>query len=244
MSEWVTHLLYLDDMTLLEHTARVLSVESTEKGPVVILDRTAFYPQGGGQPADRGLIFNGRTRFRVSMVRKTGVMVAHAGTFEGPPFEPGENVTVRVDAERRHLHSRLHSAGHLLDVAMRLAGYSLEPGKGFHFPEGPYVEYRGEIPVEERETLKQRLETICRDLIRKGHPVEIETVDYEAVADRCGMVPDYLTPGPSVRIVYVFGRPGCPCGGTHVQDIQEIGSMRITKIRVKKGVTRVSYALD
>lgn len=239
-----TERLYLQDMELYEHPATVIAVEDHPEGTAVVLDRSAFYPQGGGQPSDKGWITSENRRFTVHQVRLRDDVVYHYGTFEGPAFHSGDRVTVCLDRETRRYHSRIHSAGHLLDIVMRLAGYPFEPGKGYHFPNGPYVEYHGVVPEDEREALRECLEKICNDLIKEGHPVEIKNISYDEVEAYCEWVPDYLTPGQTVRVVFVYGRPGCPCGGTHVRDIREIGSMRINRIRVKAGITRVRYTVD
>ncbi|KAK3261037.1 hypothetical protein CYMTET_30039, partial [Cymbomonas tetramitiformis] len=75
--------------------------------------------------------------------------------------------------------------------------------------------------------------------------VQAEEVAYDEAAKRCGgNLPDYIPKDSVPRIVNMASDVGCPCGGTHVHDIAEIKSMTITGIRVKKGVTRISYKID
>jgi Ser-tRNA(Ala) deacylase AlaX len=104
-----------------------------------------FHPQGGGQPSDTGLIvFSGSDlKFSVQDVRSKDGIVLHYGVFEGSnpesgiDSEKGKEVYLTVDESRRKLNSRLHSAGHLLDMCMQKVGLGhLEPGKGYHFPDG------------------------------------------------------------------------------------------------------------
>ncbi len=137
-----TSLTYLEDMSLLALEAEVLAVEEEEGKTVVVLDQTIFYPQGGGQPFDQGFIRSASAVFKVEEVRFVDGIVKHVGMFEQGNFSAGETVQCEVDAERRLLHARLHSAGHVVDLALlEFPNIHWKPGKGYHFPQGPYVEY-------------------------------------------------------------------------------------------------------
>lgn len=240
-----TRLLYLEDMHRLEAEAAVQVVLDLDDGrTAVLLDQTVFYPQGGGQPSDMGVLEAADARFEVQDVRLREGIVYHIGRFETGRFEPGQTVRLRVDAGRRRLHDRLHSAGHLIDVALRNLGWHLVPGKGYHFPDGPYVEYMGVLPKEDEKAIRQRLEAECNRLIQTGSVVTVRFVAPDEVETLCGYVPDYIPREGPVRVVFVAGPLGCPCGGTHVRDIREIGRLRILKVRVSGGRTRVRYAVE
>ncbi len=101
------------------------------------MDGTIFYPQGGGQPYDQGVIESAKGKFLVEEVRFVDGIVKHIGMFERGSFEKGDEVTCHVDKARRDLHSRLHSAGHIVDMGMTELGLGWIPGKGYHFPDGP-----------------------------------------------------------------------------------------------------------
>jgi Ser-tRNA(Ala) deacylase AlaX len=173
VSRLATRLLFLEDTYLFKFSkTNVLSVltptlaglpdgSSTENKRVVLLSETIFHPQGGGQPFDKGVIIGKTIKFLVSEVRQKGDEVQHIGTFETPEdnFVEGEEVDLEIDEEARRLNARLHSAGHLLDIALRNIGQTqLVPGKGYHFPDAPYVEYEGNIDQKEREVVRKRLE--------------------------------------------------------------------------------------
>lgn len=113
-----TKLLYLENFTLFNATANVLDILQENGRTVVILDQTIFYPQGGGQPYDQGIIENHNSRFIVEEVRLVDGIVKHSGTFEQGTFSKGDLVTCVVNQERRELHSRLHLAGHVVDMAV------------------------------------------------------------------------------------------------------------------------------
>jgi Ser-tRNA(Ala) deacylase AlaX len=118
---------------------------------VVGAPQTIFHPQGGGQPTDVGIIQSPTGNFTVTKVemRKEDNVILHLGTFANADtsgFTAGATVSLVVDEATRRLNARIHSAGHLLDAAMRNTGRTdLVPSKGYHFPSGPYVEYVGSV---------------------------------------------------------------------------------------------------
>lgn len=217
-----------------------------------MLDATVFHPQGGGQPADKGIISAGGARFLVEDVRTKDGVVFHYGRFEGSKegcryeFKEGEQVSLEVDAERRSLNSRLHSAGHLLDICMSSVGLShLGPGKGYHFPDGAFVEYKGVIPPDQIQDKQNELEREANKLISEGAKVLVSVFPYDEAAKLCGgSLPSYISKDSIPRIVKFGEHHGCPCGGTHVADISVIKNLKVTNIRVKKGLTKVSYSIS
>ncbi len=241
-----TTLTYLDDAYQTTDNATVVGVETREDELITIyLDATIFYPQGGGQPFDLGSISNASGTFDVQQVRfSPDGLVHHIGIFTSGSLKTGDSVELLVDGARRMLNNKLHTAGHLVDVAMIQAGYDFEPSKGYHFPDSPYVEYKGSIPPEEREEAKLKLEAELETLVHSGDSVKWRTVNgKEALKEDCKYIPDYLPEGKPIRVVTISGL-GCPCGGTHLRTNAEIGKISIKKIKVKGGNTRVSYRLD
>jgi Ser-tRNA(Ala) deacylase AlaX len=98
----------------------------------VILDKTILHPQGGGQPNDEGHLSDGKTTFKITSLTTKDEVIWHIGTFEpaDSSFSAGSIVTCHVDESKRRLFARIHSAGHLLDIAMALAGRTdLQPSK-------------------------------------------------------------------------------------------------------------------
>jgi len=217
---------------------------------MVILDGTIFYPQGGGQPFDTGFLSNENGKFIVKEVRSKNEQVLHIGIFEKGSFKEGDIVHLEINKEKRLLHAKLHSAGHLLDIAMANIGLThLKAGKGYHFPDGAYVEYEGTISSEDRDGIRVRLEEESNMIIERGSSVDVRMVEYERIGELCIDIPEYLSRNQQARIVTLAKRKdgkqsGCPCGGTHVKDVKEIGSLKIRKIVVKGGKsnsTRISY---
>ncbi|MFZ1522487.1 MAG: alanine--tRNA ligase-related protein, partial [Candidatus Saccharimonadales bacterium] len=132
-------------MQLLKCNAYVERIEQKDGRNIIYLDQTVFYPQGGGQPYDMGLIETDDTKFIVEEVRYADGEVLHIGHYEGRHLIQGEDIRLVVDEQRRKLNTRLHSAGHILDMAVNELGYAWIPGKGHHFPDGPYVEYQADL---------------------------------------------------------------------------------------------------
>eukprot|EP01069_Polyplicarium_translucidae_P001418 Polyplicarium_translucidae@DN1655_c0_g1_i2.p2 len=123
----------------------LVEMSENDAGHVAILSSTIFYPQSGGQPSDTGsLVFESGTVFRVKKAvlgRLDGVVSIH-GELDGPVPPAGTPIARQdVDEVPRKLNTRLHSGGHLLDAAVERLGLEWEPGRGYHFPDGPYNEY-------------------------------------------------------------------------------------------------------
>ena len=261
-------LLYFLDTYCFDSTARVVATLPSDNAAessrpdhaTLLLDRTIFYPSGGGQPTDFGEI---RARlpsgtdavFRVVDVRLKDGVVRHTGTVEGPAeamaaFAPSADVALRVDGGRRELHARVHSAGHLLDVCMARCGYppsALVPTKGVHGADVAYVEYSGKVQPEDCGPLQQRLNDALLAALAKGGRTTAAVLSYDAAAAACHVtaLPPYIAADASPRVVTLLpGEPGCPCGGTHVDDMARIGAVTVTEVRVKKGTTRISYRLE
>jgi len=242
----MTVLRYLEEPHLLSCSIEFNKAILLEDGRTsVIAPSTIFYPQGGGQPFDTGLIVGPNLSFQVEEVRMIDGEVHHIGNIKkGDLPEAGNSLHFTIDQERRALHNGLHTAGHLVDAAMYNAGFRFEPSKGYHFPDSPYVEYIGSIPAEEREAAINTLNAELSKLILEDSEVLYRTEQSkEGLKKDCLYIPDYLPEGKPIRVVTVAGW-GCACGGTHVKSTGELKGMRIKKLKVKKGFLRVSYSLD
>lgn len=238
-----TKLLYLENMSECTCEARVSEIVPEEGKTAVILDQTIFYPQGGGQPYDTGTISSGDKEFLVEEVRFVDGIVKHIGRFEGEAFKSGETVICSVDVERRKLHTRLHSGGHLVDIGLKQLGITWRPGKGYHFPNGPYVEYSGSMIGTDIEKLKTDLEDACKKIVQQGIETRILFMPKEEMGSVCVFVPDYIPANKPARVV-MYGDFGIPCGGTHVNNLSEIGKITIRKIKQDGENIRVSYSID
>lgn len=236
-----TMLLYLTDFTQTNCEAQILNLLHENGKHILILDQTIFYPQGGGQPYDTGVVESHAGKFLVEEVRREGQIVRHIGKFERGTFTTNERVHCRVDGPRRLLHSRIHSAGHLVDFAVAELKLPWIPGKGYHFPQGPYVEYEGNLDAADKEKLKSDIERIAHGIIEGGKEVTVRFMEKEDMASVCRFVPDNIPAGKPGRVVIFGGGFGIPCGGTHVKNLSEIRGLSIRKIKQEGENIRVGY---
>jgi len=133
----------------------------------------------------------------------------------------------------------------LADIAVSRMKLGWLPSKGYHFPDGAYVEYGGAIP-EGNKNLAEELTKVCQSIIEeagKEDSVVSRVYEYEEAKKEI-KVPEYLPEGKPVRYLRLSKEDeGCFCGGTHVRNVKEIGRMEVTKIQKKGKNVRVSYKL-
>ncbi len=241
MNTPTTDLLYLRDFLLLECEAKIIAIHPENGRDAVTLDQTVFYPQGGGQPYDTGVIESPAAKFIVEEVRFADGVAHHFGKFSEGRFAPNETVRCLVDKDRRLFHNRIHSAGHLVDFAVAELNLGWIPGKGYHFPQGPYVEYGGNLDAADREKLKGDIERIARGAIENGKEVTARFMEKEAMASVCRFVPENIPAGKPGRVVMFGNDFGVPCGGTHVKNLSEIRGLSIRKIKQEGENIRIGY---
>lgn len=241
-----TYLKYLESRQLTDTGINLERITNADGSTTLILTETIFYPQGGGQPCDQGIITKpDNSLFQVRDVRFVDGEVHHIGMIEHGSFRDQDTVLLHVNEERRLFNSRNHTAGHLIDIAMDNLGYVLKPGKAYHFPEGAYVEYSGAMSEQDREDLRIQLQFEVDKLIAAALPVHVKIVTYDElkiVAD--GHIPDYIPTDKPSRVMIVDSYFAIPCGGTHVQNTHEVRSMIIDKIKNKSGNLRISYSIE
>ena len=235
-----TDLLFLDDAYLRTFTGRVVEVRGNDQ---VALDRTAFYPTGGGQPHDTGRLGEAR----VTSVRKEGDLVWHtlaspggSNAVAGPVPGVGDEVEGDVDWDRRHALMRTHTALHVLcgviwnEWGVPVTGGNMEPLSArmdFEFdplPEGfgPHVE--GLVNAE----------------LAADRPIEVSWVPHaEALGDADLIRTKVNLSPPSVdliRVIDIVGLDKQADGGTHVRSTAEVGRVRVVKTESKgKGNKRI-----
>lgn len=223
----MTEPLFRADTYLREAPATV--TEQIDAG--VVLDKSIFYPTGGGQPGDCGtLIWEGGTMAVATTVKGEGgaIMLVPTQGAEVPPV--GTEVTQLLDWETRHGHMRVHTALHLLSVVVPLpvSGGSISAAKGrldFDMPDAPED--------------KQALEDALNALIAADHEVSEEWISEAELDANPDMVKTMSVQPPRgtgrIRLVRI-GRDIDlqPCGGTHVRRTAEIGRVRLGKVE-KKG---------
>ncbi len=228
------------------HDAYLKTVEATvvADGPDgVVLDRTVFYPTGGGQPHDTGELRAGDRAWPVISVTKDGATVRHR--VEGVAPAVGTVVTASIDWERRHQLMRTHTAMHILcgviwnEFGTSVTGGNMEPLGGrmdFEFDPLP-------------EGFAERVADAVNAEIAADRPIEVSFLDRQtALADedlirtKVNLIPDHVS---TIRVVDIVGLDKQADGGTHVERTGEVGRFEITKTESKgKGNKRVRMRLS
>lgn len=234
----MTELLYLTDAYLRDFTATVVDVQ---RGDVVrvALDRTAFYPTGGGQPHDTGTLAG----VPVVNVGKEGPVVWHV--IEGSPPEIGDEVIGVIDWDRRHALMRTHTALHILcgviwnEWGVSVTGGNMEPLKArmdFEFDPLP-------------QGFADRITELVNAEIDADRKIEVSFLPRaEALADddlirtKVNLIPESVQ---EIRVVDIVGLDRQADGGTHVASTAEVGTFAVTKTESKgKGNKRVRMELS
>lgn len=223
--------------------------KSTEQGShVIYLDETIFHVQGGGQPFDLGTISSATTNFVVSSVRQAdNDKVQHTGRFadsDTAAFASGDKINMSIDVERRELNSRIHSAGHILGVAiMRLSREGKLPElvetKAKHYPGDACVEFKGLIEGKAKDMIQEAADS----LVEEARPLRICFWSKEECEANGVALPDKVE-GNVFRTVDIEGCGAYACGGTHVSDTKGVGKINVRSIKRQKGQTRVSYSVS
>ena len=223
----MTELLFREDGYLHSCAARV--VASDARG--IRLDRTVFYPMGGGQPGDTGVLrlASGETIAIVDTVKGEGPDEVIHVPAPGAPLPPfGAEVTAEIDWERRHRLMRMHTCLHLLCAVVpgAVTGGQVSDGRG-----------RLDFDVPGSSLDKAAITARLNELIAAGHPVAPRWIGDDELAAQPELVRTMSVKPPTgsgrVRLMEIAGIDLQPCGGTHVQNTAEIGPVAVSKIENK-----------
>ena len=228
--------------------ARVVAIEDAEDGPLVVLDRTVFYPGGGGQPSDRGLMLragDGRS-WTVAGAKKDGSSIVHAleTSPDGPPTV-GDRVRVDLDWARRLSLMRTHTALHALcgvvwrDHGALVTGGNMEPGSGrmdFEFET-----MSGDLVESIEATVNAEL-AMSRDVRVSVLPRDEAFAIPDLVRTKVNLLPAGIE---EIRTVEIVGLDLQADGGTHVANTREVGRIRVTGYESKGRINkRIRIALE
>lgn len=223
----------------LETRSRIAKYRRRKDGKEeIVLDKTPFYPEGGGQVGDTGFLEGNGFKFQVEDTVRKGDDIVHIGkTINGSP--DGKHVVARVDEKRRRAIMRAHSATHLLQAALReILGDHVRQEGSLVEPDRLRFDFTHFYPLKE-EDLKD-IEFKVNEYIRKDLEVRIEWKTYsEAIAE--GTLAFFTEKyGEKVRVVSIGDISKELCGGTHVSRTGEIGFFKIIKEEaVSRGIRRI-----
>ena len=235
----MTDTLFHTDSYLREFTAIVVDINPEDHA--LALDRTAFYPGGGGQPSDLGVIVCDGVEIPVTKVKRAGEHIWHTLAGDAVLPAPGTAVTGRLDWQRRYALMRTHTALHILcgvvwrDYSAQVTGGNMEPLNGrmdFEF-----ATMSGE--------LVGAIEAACNAEVAAARDVHVKILP----RDEAFQIPDLirtkinlLPPGiPEVRTVEIVGLDLQADGGTHVANTREVGRIRVTDYKSKGAINKRIY---
>ncbi len=228
----MTDLLYLNDSYLREFDATVTASE----GNAVELDRTAFYPRGGGQPSDEGTLSAAGQTYRVLEVAKEGGRVLHKLDREPPAV--GTTVHGTLDWERRYALMRYHSALHVM-VGVIYHQFGVLVTGGQMYPDRARMDFALEDLSKERIAV---IEAESNRYIADDRPIHISVLPREEafrvpelIRTQINLLPPSIQ---EVRVVEIEGLDTQADGGTHVASTKEIGHLRVTKTENKGKINK------
>ncbi len=225
----MTEALYLRDSSLRSVDARVTAVE----GSAVVLDRSAFYPAGGGQPSDQGVLrtSDGR-KWTVGSAEKGPSGILHRLADSSGPPEPNEAVSGEIDWTIRHRHMRYHTLLHLLSGVVYRRFHSGITG-GQIYVDRARMDFS--LPEFSREIAADLLEEVNR-IAAEGVPVEVRFVPRQELAADPSLVRvarELLPNVDPVRLIQIGTYDIQADGGTHVRSTTELGRARIERLENK-----------
>lgn len=242
----MTELLYMPDNEYQkEFDAEVSKVREDEEKAYICLKKTLFYKEGGGQPADHGMIsWNNGEADVVDVQKEHGEIRHYIEDFDSLP-EPGAEVHGEIDWERRYKLMRMHTAQHLLSWVV-LNRYDATTAGNQIYEDYCRVDFE---PITFSQENLEKLEDQVNALIQKELEIEKRYMDREVLEERIqegrmnlDIIPDSVDP---LRVIEIGGEDLCPCGGTHLDNIKEIGKIRITGRETKgSDKDRIKFELE
>ncbi len=234
-----TKLLYQTDSYLRQFKALVLAIDPDLHG--VVLDQTAFYPGGGGQPYDKGKINAHSQNIDVIQMKRTQGGIVHVIEPSAALPEVGEAVEGEIDWERRYQLMRTHTAMHVLcgtvfrDYTALVTGGDMEPLKG-----------RMDFEFENlQKELIQEIQSAVNREIRASRPLRVEILPREKafqipdlIRTKVNLLPEGIQ---EVRVVEIIGLDLQADGGTHVRNTAEIGGMKVVDYKSKGKINKRIY---
>lgn len=236
-----TKQLYLEDSYLKAMTASILEVSPEAEGKwKVVLSETLFYPMGGGQPTDQGMLYAKDWQGKVYQVlTKEGTIFHYVEAMKIP--SPGTEVKGEIDWPRRYFNMRLHSAGHIVDFAIYLLGHSpqlLMPLKADHGKKAT-IWYQGVIDRDFREELEAK----ANFLVSENLHFSTQFASYDELKDKALYLQPNLPTNKPLRMLTLETVGSVADGGTPLHTTEEAGFIQILPIEIKEGMTLIRYSI-
>ena len=234
---------YYEDTYRFSDKAVVESLGKDDKGCFIVLDKTIFYPQGGGQPADIGYLNFNELEIPIQAVKMHDKQIRHYTNTEYPEIV-GHPVILNIDQNRRVLHAKLHTSGHLISNIIETVYPHCKAIKGHHFPGECYVEFivknNNKIQELDLSLLNQKI----NELINQNLKTQNKYITTEQLTTLCPNLPYSIPQGQSVRLLRIESFEYQPCGGTHINSLSELKGLQLTKHRIKGDSIKVNYLIS
>lgn len=250
MRKWVsefgpTHRVYLEDSYVKELYTNIQGV-LRERGNkyYLVLHGTIFHPKAGGQSNDTGFIDNDSLLFKVEKVLQIGDVIVHYGKLLKGELLQGMRVRLVLDWGKRYRNMRLHTAGHILDYAVKTVyGRVVETIEAYHSPPEPYIVYDAEAPSPD---LVKEIEGIANNVVSSNIPVKIVNVNRDELDAVVFNAPNLrrLPVASNYRVVVIEGINAIPCTGTHVKYTGEVGKVVIKRVVDLKDKFKLIYDIE
>lgn len=231
--------LYHHDSFLVSFHAKIIGTDLDNRA--IILDQTAFYPGGGGQPNDRGFMQIGQEKFLISKVRKSNNQILHILGKDAEIPEIGEEVYCQVDWDFRYQLMRTHTAMHILcgvvfrDYGASVTGGDMEPLNGRMDFEFETMEKELVLEIEKAVNLE----------VQTARPIRIATLPREEafnipdlIRTKINLLPEGIN---EIRIVEIVGLDLQADGGTHVKNTSEVGTIQVIDYKSKGKINKRIY---
>lgn len=235
----MTKLLYQNDSYLQNFDAVITSID--EENRAIILDRTIFYPGGGGQPPDTGTLYTHDIAYRISRSKKVGNEILHMVEGDTPLPAIGASVMGEIDWGHRYQLMQTHTAMHILcgvifrDYGASVTGGSMEPLKG-------RMDFEFETMKKE---LVSQIEKSINIEVANARPVEVKILPREKAFQIPDLIRTKINLLPKgiqeVRIVEIVGLDLQADGGTHVKNTSEVGTIKVTDYKSKGKINKRIY---
>ncbi len=232
----MTEQLFREDSYLKECDAVVVTVDDN----AIVLDRTVFYPMGGGQPADTGTIhWDGGSATVIDTRYGDGGAIRHIVAADAARPQAGGQVRASIDWDRRYRHMRMHTALHLLGSILK---YGVTGGN--------ISAEKSRLDFDMEDTIdKEEVAMALKTLVEENHSVSCRWITDEELEAQPDLVRTMSVQPPKgagkVRLLEIEGVDLQPCGGTHLKSTGEVGQVRIGKVEKKgKRNRRVNIHLD
>ena len=234
------------DTYCLASLAKIIEIGSDEHGLFLVLDQTIHYPGGGGQPMDLTYFQKDNKNFaKVIKSPFNSGNIKHYVDVIPNIVREGDEIAIQVDRSTRIRNAAYHSAGHwIASIVTENMLLPLQPTKGYHYPEGAYVEFEGDMNQIPDDVLYQ-IEYAMRIDRQAQLKIEASTIgvtEFLNLRDSI-VVPSNFKPMDDrpIRLVTFDDYKSVPCGGTHLSSVSEFKSVTLTKVRVKNRKIRISY---